>query len=414
MSNENLANNNKQHPMRSFKNLVLYLSLTVMMLFNQVSMACTICVKANENLILVGNNEDYYDSETKIWFFPESLESYGRVIWGYDRYLNNYQGGMNSQGLFIDINAVEFSGWVNDPEKPDLQGDYIEYILTHCATVDDVIKLSQEFDIDLGWIKLVVADAHGKSAIFEWLNNKVNIIERKGDFQVSTNYLSPKEDTEPRNQIASQILRSQKEPTIELIRKTLAATSYNVYFGQTLYSTICDLKNKKFYLYHFHYFEEVVIFNLMEELLKGKTSYKISSLFKIKTQNEYFFNKIGTQLGARDLSQIIDEEGIDKAIEKFYDLKEIKRTFYKYDFPEWRMRSLGFKYLSENKLHEAIGVLKLNTELYPRSTQALSDLADAHLKDKNKKLAIENYLKVLELNPHDSITLSIINKIKNE
>lgn len=404
----------KQEVQLLMNKFVMFIIFSVFMSFFNYVDACTIIVKANKDIILVGNNEDYYEPETKVWFFPETPNLYGRVIWGYDRYLWKYQGGMNDQGLFIDINAIGFSGWVDDPIKPNLPGDYVEYILTHCATVDDVIKLSQQFDIDLGWIKLVIADSQGKSAIFEWLDGKVNVIQRKGDFQVSTNYLSPKEHTEPRNQIAQEILGSQKDPTVDLIRKTLAATSYDIYFNQTMYSTICDLKNQKLYLYNFHYFEEVVILDLNEELKKGEKSYKIPSLFKIRTQNEYFFNIIGTQLGAKDLRKIINEEGIDVAIQKYYEMKDESRTFHRYDFPEYRLRSLGLNYLSENRFKEAIGIFKLNAEIYPESTEAYSALANAHNKAGNKKLAIKNYQKVLELNPDDNTTLNILNKLKKE
>ncbi|MEE8341192.1 MAG: carcinine hydrolase/isopenicillin-N N-acyltransferase family protein [Candidatus Neomarinimicrobiota bacterium] len=352
-------------------------------IYNHVN-ACTICVKANNNVILVGNNEDYYEPRTKVWFFPKTTNLYGRVIWGYDRYLFPFQGGMNDQGLFVDINAIGFTNWADDPIKPNLPGDYVEYILTHCATVDDVIELFQKFDIDLGWIKLVLADAQGKSAIFEWLDGKVNVIQREGDFQVSTNYLSPNEHLENRNKIAKQILGSQKNPTIDLIRKTLAATSKDIYFGQTMYSTICDLKKKKIYLYNFHFFEEVVIFDLNEELKKGNKSYKIPSLFDITSQSEYLFNIIGTQLGARDLNKLIDEEGINVASQKFNEMKEMTRTFNQYDFPEWSLRSLGLKYLSESRFKEAIGILKLNAETYPESIEARSSLAEAHRRTGNK------------------------------
>ncbi len=379
--------------------------------YNYSAYSCTIFVKTGDDLVLVGNNEDYIEPETKIWFFPESPNSFGRVIWGYDRYLLKYQGGMNDQGLFIDINAINYSGWVDDPLKPNLPGDYIEYILTNCATVNDVIELSQRYDIELGWIKLVIADALGNSAIFEWLDSKINIIQKEGGCQISTNYLSPKEHIEPRNQIAKQILESQVEPTIELMRRTLAATSYDIYFNQTLYSTICDLKNKKFYLYHFHYFEEVVVFDLNSELQKGEASYKIPSLFKIKTQNEYFFNEIGTQIGVRDLRKIIDEKGIDEAVFEFAEMKENTRTFHSYNFPEYRLRGMGLDYLDKNKIKEAIAILKLTIELYPESTQAYSTLAGTYKENGNKKLAIENYKKVLELNPDDKMTLDILNKL---
>jgi len=386
--------------------------LVFFMIFSYISKACTIVVKADSETILVGNNEDYYEPGTKVWFFPGSVGSYGRIIWGFDRHLYPFQGGMNDKGLFIDINAIGNTGWKDDPQKPNLPDDYIEYILSHCATIDDVVNLFQKFDIDLGWIKLVLADAKGESAIFEFLNGELNIIERNGDYQVSTNYLSPKEHTEPRNQIASKILQSQKKPTVDLVRKALAANTYDIYFGQTLYSVICDLKSKKIYLYHFHYFEEVVTFDLGIELQKGETSYKIPSLFKIKTQNEHFFDRLNTKLGAKDLSIIIDKEGIEEAVKQFYKMKDKKISFYVYDFPEWRFRSLGLNYLSKNRIKDAIGVFKINTEIYPESKQVYSDLADAYVKDKNIDLAIRNYQKVLKLSPNDGKTILKLRKLE--
>lgn len=375
---------------------------------------CTIFVKANKDIILVGNNEDYLEKGTRIWFFPKTSGSYGRVIWGYDRYLSPYQGGMNDQGLFVDINAIPHgANWVDDPAKPNLQGDYIEYILVHCATVEDVVNLCKKYDLDLGWIKLVIADARGKSAIIEWLNGKVNVIYRKEDYQVSTNYTSPREHTEIRNQIACEILKSQKNPSVDLMRKVLAATSYDISFGQTMYSTICDLKNRKFYLYHFHYFEEVVEFDLDEELKKGEASYRIRPLFKIRTQNEYFYHGIGPIIGAADLKERIEEDGIDKAVLHFPKMKKKKyRPESKYIFEEWRIRSLGLSYLNQKKFKESIGLFKLIAKEFPKSSQPYSDLGDAYLKAGNRKLAIINYQKVLELDPGNKKIQKILKQLK--
>lgn len=377
--------------------------------------SCTIVIKANDDILLAGNNEDYIEPRTKIWFFPSTGEDYGRVIWGFDRYLYPYQGGMNDRGLFVDINALSiFTGWQDDPEKPDFEGDEIEYILTHYDSVEGVIKFFQQNNVSLGYVKFVVADARGKSVILEWLNNKLHIIPRKGDYQISTNYLSPKEHTELRYQIAEQILKSPEKPTVALIRRVLSATSYDVYFGQTLYSTICDLKQKKVYLYHFHNFEEGVTFDLDKELQKGKTSYPIPSLFKIRPHSEYWFNRLGSQLGARDLNRVIEEKGIDEGIQTFYKMKEKKRTFNQYNFPEWMMRSLGLNYLSKNKIKESIEIFKLNVKLYPKSWQVYYDLAEAYHKNGNIALAIPNYEKALKLKPDESKISKILKKLRNK
>ena len=157
--------------------------LLVCLLGVKFAFSCTIVVKANDEVVLVGNNEDYIEPRTKIWFFPSNGEDYGRVVWGFDRYMYPYQGGMNDQGLFVDINALNaFTGWRDDPEKQDFEGDEIEYILARLATVDEVVEHFQKHDIDLGYVKFVVADAQGNSVILEWLNDKLNILIRKRGF----------------------------------------------------------------------------------------------------------------------------------------------------------------------------------------------------------------------------------------
>jgi hypothetical protein len=325
-----------------------------------------------------------------------------------------YQGGMNEKGLFIDINAIGFTGWQDDPGTPDFPGSPIDYILSRCATVDEAVAAFREYDVDLGWVKYVVADERGSSAILEWLNDDLHVIRRDGDYQVSTNYLSPKEPTEPRYQISEQILKSQDRPTVDLIRKVLAATSYDVDLGQTVYSTICDLKRKKVYLYNFHFFEEVVTYDVVAELAKGNASHAVPPLFEVSTHNEFWFNHLGSQLGARDLMKVIEEEGIEEATRKFREMKDEQRTFHRYHFPEWMLRSMGLNYLSTNQVERAIGIFRLNTQQHPESWQAFSDLAEAYAKSGDRERAIQNHQKALEINPEANAPTETLKNRGNE
>jgi hypothetical protein len=376
--------------------------------------ACTIVMKSDGETVLVGNNEDFLEPRTKVWFLAATNDAHGRMIWGYDRYLYPYQGGMNEHGLFIDINAIGFTGWRDDPEKPDLGEDYVDYILSKCATVDEVISVFHAYDIDLGWVKFVAADAKGSSVIFEWLNGGLHVVRRVGDYQISTNYLSPREPTEPRYQISDQILSSQPRPSVDLIRKVLAATSYDVDFGQTVYSTICDLKKKKVYLYNFHFFEEVVVFDVTAELAKGDASYEIPSLFEIRTHNENWFNILGTVMGARDLMEVVDEKGIDEGTEAYREMAKQQRTFNRYFFPEWSMRSTGLQYLADGQIENAIGIFRLITEEYSESWQAFSDLATAYEQKGDRDNAILNYEKALSMNPERTEIKELLLEMRNE
>ena len=82
----------------------LFTVLSLLSFFiNEASLACTIVIKASDEAVIVGNNEDYMEPRTKIWFFPPSHDSYGYIIWGFDRYLYRSQGGLNDQGNLRDF-----------------------------------------------------------------------------------------------------------------------------------------------------------------------------------------------------------------------------------------------------------------------------------------------------------------------
>jgi tetratricopeptide (TPR) repeat protein len=319
---------------------------------------------------------------------------------------------MNDQGLFIDINAIRATGWRDNPDKTDFNGDVIERVLTSFATVEEVVRFFDDFDVDLGWVKYVVADADGNSAIFEWLDDEVNVIRRDRPYQISTNYLSPLEPTEPRYKIAEKILTQPAEPSVTQIRRVLSATAYDVNeIGQTLYSTICDLKRKTINVYHFHNFEEVVTFDLLEELKKGGTKYKIPELFEIRPHYEFWFNISGMELGAEDLAGLVEELGIDGAIERFHEMREDTRTYNKYIFDEWVLDGLAMDYQANGQFEEAIAIFKLNTETFPGSWLAHRKLAESYLAVGNEELAIQSYQKALEINPDDADTVKALEKL---
>lgn len=63
------------------------------------------------------------------------------------------------------------------------------------------------------------------------------------------------------------------------------------------------------------------------------------------------------------------------------------------------MNRVGYELLQNGKTKEAIEVFRINAEKYPKSGNAYDSLGEAYLKDGNKKLAIANYQKSIELDP---------------
>ena len=65
---------------------------------------------------------------------------------------------------------------------------------------------------------------------------------------------------------------------------------------QTQYSFIADLKTRTIHLYQYHDFDNAVVFNLDQELDKGRRVYRIKDLFKEDPQSSInqtlFFNLV--------------------------------------------------------------------------------------------------------------------------
>lgn len=383
--------------------------------------ACTFVSIANDNIVLVGYNEDGQDLRTKIWFIPATDKVYGRIIWGFDRTIYAYQGGMNDKGLFADINSVAYTGWKNDPEKPDLDQDtdMIDYILSNLASVDEVIEFFKKVDIDLGYTMWVFADAKGSSVIFEWANDQLQIIRKDQGYQICTNNLQspvsiPNKYPCLRWEIADKILSVKNSPSADLMRRVLSATCMQSYYCTTAYSTICDLINKHIYLYNYHNFEEVVIIDLNKELSKGESSYLIPDLFSVKPYSSYVQKDIGMQWGDVQLKRTIDERGIREGIGTFQKMKDETRTYRKYIAQEWVLRNLAMYYLSADKMEEAIEVFKLNAKEYPDSWEVYRDLAEAYWKKGDIPSAVQYFNQALKRNPADKKTETILEELNKK
>jgi CubicO group peptidase (beta-lactamase class C family) len=102
-----------------------------------------------------------------------------------------------------------------------------------------------------------------------------------------------------------------------------------------------------------------------------------------------------------------------KVAEAVEGYKKIKR-----DMPssnsvsEDRLNNLGYTMLRQNKVAEAIAVFKVNTELYPQSSNVYDSLAEAYMVNGDKQLAITNYKKSLELNPKNTNAVDMLKKLE--
>lgn len=90
--------------------------------------ACTIFVLTDTNQALFCNNEDWSESDTRIWFLPAGAGYYGAVYVGFAT--NGWaQGGLNSEGLACDWVAGFEEAWEPDPNLPIARGNSSQRML---------------------------------------------------------------------------------------------------------------------------------------------------------------------------------------------------------------------------------------------------------------------------------------------
>jgi hypothetical protein len=114
----------------------------------------------------------------------------------------------------------------------------------------------------------------------------------------------------------------------------------------------------------------------------------------------------------RDLGKTVVNRGVDAAIAQYRQLKQTNPNGY--DFGEPALNVIGYLLLEKGRDADAIAILKLNVEEYPKSGNVYDSLADAYAKDGQQQLAIANYRKSLEIDPKNQNTVDKLKGLENK
>lgn len=160
-------------------------------------------------------------------------------------------------------------------------------------------------------------------------------------------------------------------------------------------------------------------------LLDGRFLMKnIGALATFKRNVEQKFNHVTTTRG----NQTYEGERISSDIITPYELlisgksREAADAYrnLKREIPnnkvvdEGRLNELGYLLMRSSKLTEAIEMFKINTEMYPQSSNVYDSLGEAYMKAGNKDLAILNYKKSLELDPKNTQAIQVLKKLEQK
>lgn len=78
---------------------------------------------------------------------------------------------------------------------------------------------------------------------------------------------------------------------------------------------------------------------------------------------------------------------------------------------ENELNVLGYSFLTDKKIDQAIEVFKFNVKMYPNAWNPYDSLAEAYAVAGNKKLAIEHYRKSIKLNPKNDNGIKMLAKL---
>ena len=176
--------------------------------------ACTrVVYKGFHDIIITGRSMDWRSElPTNLWIMPRGIKRDGRagpnsmkwtskfgsvIASGWDAGTSD---GMNEKGLVVNMLYLSESEYptvsADDKRKPMSISLWAQYFLDNFATVNEAVVAMQKEEFYIvttqtldgreGTIHLSLSDASGDSAIFEYVNGKLDIHHSK-DYQVMTN-----------------------------------------------------------------------------------------------------------------------------------------------------------------------------------------------------------------------------------
>ncbi len=110
------------------------------------------------------------------------------------------------------------------------------------------------------------------------------------------------------------------------------------------------------------------------------------------------------------IDKTLEEEGMVAAVAKFTELWNNRALDL--DHTEGDLNKLGYKYLGEDRIEEALMVFKLNVDAFPQSWNVYDSYGEALMKNGDIEEAIESYQKSITLNPENENGIKMLEEIK--
>jgi CubicO group peptidase (beta-lactamase class C family) len=112
---------------------------------------------------------------------------------------------------------------------------------------------------------------------------------------------------------------------------------------------------------------------------------------------------------AAKLQEKIAEEDLETAVRLYYHLNESASE--KYDFRQSELNALGHRYLRRGENQTAVSVFRLNVEAFPDAATVYASLGEGYLALGDTTLAVVNYMKSLDLTPHNRNAVKMLGRL---
>jgi len=394
--------------MKKSKIILLILTISAFEFISTPNVYGCSMVKLTKNgKTVVGNNEDWFNPNTRIWFETGKNGGFGAMYVGFENMFP--QGGMNEAGLVFDGFGQSYRAVTDTIGKLKISpGDLYKKIMRECATVDDVKNLFNQYNRSF-WSSSVLRFID-KSGKYLYVDGDSLIIGDNATF-VQTN-VRPYENKECwRLEKATKIISSSYNTSIDFCASVMDSVHQGGNWGGSVYTTIYDLNEGKIYLYYFYDYKHVVTFDLKDELQKGDRFLFMPELFPENETGQKFyaeFNKIYSQIRILGDSSIADKTAAINAIKN-----EISNSFID-SYPFFRKVTDFAEYYKSEKADypTAILYLRLNVEIYPDDWRVHNTLANMYFKNKDYQQAISSYQRSVELNPDNTSAKKQIDYLK--
>lgn len=380
------------------KNVIILLIVLLTTSFQ--SHACSMFVIIKDGKVMVGNNEDFWNQNSRMWFERGNKDEFGVVYVGFDDLWP--QGAINDQGLVFDgfampyLEIKEYEGKV-----PPEQEDFLQFIMRTCSNVEEVKDIFLKWDLrGMETSMFYFVDKSGKQLIVE--GDFIDI--RNQSYDIISNFYPSQCDnlndvTIKHYQKGRKLIETKQDTSVSVFTSLLDSLHQeSSWGGGTLYSTLYDLKEGIIYLYYNHDFNNVITININEELQKENHIIEILKLFPDNKKGQEFYKNYNETISK------IEELGNIKTIsssENISELEQFLNNVQKINIYRENFDKVADKWEETEDFKSAIKVYKVMAMFFPDDYQIYYKLGEANFKLKFYNEALLNYQECSKLVPEN-------------